>query len=160
MERGTIQGTMVCRETWPGEQRTRRDLQRPRAELAVDVFVGDDADAAPAAHRHLCLAPHQVLVPARSDRGVLQRSDIEVVQQTAVRWWQQHADKPLNRSPPQPCSPRVLGVHRHRGVAQNGLGAGGGHRQELFGTPTVARRRHHRVFEVVEGARLLAVLYL
>ena len=97
MERGTIQGTMVCRETWPGEQRTRRDLQRPRAELAVDVFVGDDADAAPAAHRHLCLAPHQVLVPASSDRGVLQRSDIEVVQQTAVRWWQQHADKPLNR---------------------------------------------------------------
>lgn len=50
-------------------RRTRRDLERARAKLAVHVLVGNDPDAAAARHGHHRLAPHQVLVPAGQHAG-------------------------------------------------------------------------------------------
>ena len=71
----------------PPSPLTRRDLERPRPELAIHVLVGDHANAPAAAARHDALAPDVLLVPL------------------------------------------ILRVYRDGSVAQDGFGAGGGHRK-------------------------------
>ncbi len=62
-------------------------FERAAAELAVDIFIGDDRDEPPQ-HRHADLASDQLLVAL------------------------------------------VFGMNRHGGIAQDGLGPGGGNRQD------------------------------
>ena len=96
------------------------DLQRPGAELAVHILVGDDGDFAPQ-DGHDGLFADELLVA------------------------------------------RVLGVDGHGGIAQDGLRAGGRHRDvRRFSVGAGLRRAiiSDHVLEVVQRALLLVVLHL